>query len=79
MGSLVTRVLPTSSRGWTKQDVRIVLLGLDSAGKTTLLYKMKLNEVVTTYPTIGMNVSSSRDGTVLCCWDSDGRVSISDN
>lgn len=28
-------------------------LGLDAAGKTTVLYKLKLGEVVTTIPTIG--------------------------
>ena len=27
--------------------------GLDAAGKTTILYKLKLGEVVTTIPTIG--------------------------
>lgn len=29
------------------------MLGLDNAGKTTILYKLKLGEVVTTLPTIG--------------------------
>lgn len=29
-------------------------VGLDAAGKTTMLYKMKLGEVVTTIPTIGI-------------------------
>ncbi len=28
-------------------------VGLDAAGKTTVLYKLKLGEVVTTIPTIG--------------------------
>ena len=27
--------------------------GLDAAGKTTILYKLKLGEIVTTIPTIG--------------------------
>jgi GTPase SAR1 family protein len=31
----------------------ILMLGLDNAGKTTILYKLKLGEVVTTLPTIG--------------------------
>lgn len=31
-----------------------VLVGLDAAGKTTVLYKLKLGEVVTTIPTIGL-------------------------
>jgi GTPase SAR1 family protein len=31
-------------------------VGLDAAGKTTILYKLKLGEIVTTIPTIGENV-----------------------
>lgn len=34
----------------------VLLLGLDTAGKTTILYRLKLDEVVTTIPTIGFNV-----------------------
>lgn len=33
-------------------------VGLDAAGKTTILYKLKLGEVVTTIPTIGFNVET---------------------
>ena len=36
--------------------VRVIvtfLVGLDAAGKTTILYKLKLGEIVTTIPTIG--------------------------
>ena len=40
------------------KEHRIVMLGLDNAGKTTTLYKIKLGEVVQTTPTIG-NVSLS--------------------
>ena len=36
---------------------RILMVGLDNAGKTTILYKLKLGEVVTTLPTIGFNVT----------------------
>lgn len=38
-----------------KKEMRIVMLGLDAAGKTTILYKLKLGEVVTTIPTVGMS------------------------
>merc|ERR1719210_887379 len=41
-----------------KQDMRIPMVGLDAAGKTTVLYKLKLGEVVTTIPTIGFNVET---------------------
>ena len=41
-----------------KMDCRILMVGLDAAGKTTILYKLKLGEVVTTIPTIGKNTPS---------------------
>ena len=37
---------------------RIIMCGLDAAGKTTILYKLKLGEIVTTIPTIGFNVET---------------------
>ena len=40
------------------RHARIAMLGLDNAGKTTILYKLKLGEVVTTIPTIGFNVET---------------------
>ena len=40
------------------KPVRLLMLGLDAAGKTTILYKMKLNETVNTIPTIGFNVET---------------------
>merc|ERR1719188_1892473 len=36
----------------------MIMVGLDAAGKTTVLYKLKLGEVVTTIPTIGFNVET---------------------
>merc|ERR1712194_61240 len=48
--------------GWQrmigKTEMRILMVGLDAAGKTTILYKLKLGEVVTTIPTIGFNVET---------------------
>ena len=41
-----------------KRDMRILMLGLDAAGKTTILYKLKLGEVVSSVPTIGFNVET---------------------
>lgn len=37
-----------------KKEMRILMVGLDAAGKTTILYKLKLGEIVTTIPTIGV-------------------------
>ncbi len=39
-------------------QVRILILGLDNAGKTTILYRLHQGEVVTTIPTIGFNVET---------------------
>uniref|UniRef100_A0A0E0BKP6 Uncharacterized protein n=1 Tax=Oryza glumipatula TaxID=40148 RepID=A0A0E0BKP6_9ORYZ len=38
------------------KEYKIVVMGLDNAGKTTTLYKLHLGEAVTTAPTIGSNV-----------------------
>lgn len=39
---------------FAKKEMRILMVGLDAAGKTTILYKLKLGEIVTTIPTIGI-------------------------
>lgn len=39
---------------WAQKEMRILMVGLDAAGKTTILFKLKLGEVVTTIPTIGI-------------------------
>lgn len=44
-------------RLWGKKEMRILMVGLDAAGKTTILYKLKLGEIVTTIPTIGAAIS----------------------
>ena len=38
-----------------KRDMKIVVVGLDAAGKTTILNKMRFDEVMQTAPTIGVN------------------------
>eukprot|EP00261_Vitis_vinifera_P040594 XP_019081837.1 PREDICTED: ADP-ribosylation factor isoform X3 [Vitis vinifera] len=37
-------------------EMRVVMLGLDAAGKTTILYKLHIGEVLSTVPTIDLNV-----------------------
>uniref|UniRef100_UPI00358ECD91 ADP-ribosylation factor-like protein 4C n=1 Tax=Myxine glutinosa TaxID=7769 RepID=UPI00358ECD91 len=37
------------------RPLHVVIIGLDSAGKTTVLYRLKLGEFVNTVPTIGFN------------------------
>ena len=55
-------------------EYRILMLGLDAAGKTTILYKLKLGEPVTTIPTIGFNIETVEYNNIrLTCWDVGGR------
>jgi ADP-ribosylation factor-like protein 1 len=62
---------------WAKKEIRILILGLDNAGKTTLLYRLKIGEVVTTIPTIGFNVESvSYKNLNFNVWDLGGQTSI---
>eukprot|EP00730_Choanoeca_flexa_P007918 TRINITY_DN12414_c0_g1_i1.p1 TRINITY_DN12414_c0_g1~~TRINITY_DN12414_c0_g1_i1.p1 ORF type:complete len:183 (+),score=48.40 TRINITY_DN12414_c0_g1_i1:338-886(+) len=64
---------------WLKGDLnaRIVMVGLDAAGKTTILYKLKLGEVITTIPTIGFNVEEvSYKNLNLNVWDVGGQTKI---
>ena len=50
------------------------MLGLDAAGKTTILYKLKLNETVNTIPTIGFNVEQlTYKNLTFNCWDIGGQ------
>eukprot|EP01069_Polyplicarium_translucidae_P009608 Polyplicarium_translucidae@DN3329_c1_g1_i8.p2 len=60
-----------------RQEVRILMVGLDAAGKTTILYKLKLGEVVTTIPTIGFNVETVEYKNIsFIVWDVGGQVKI---
>ncbi|NXY86461.1 ARL14 protein, partial [Alcedo cyanopectus] len=57
------------------KQANILMLGLDSAGKSTLLYKFKSDDVFLTTPTIGFNVDmieTEKDFT-LTCWDVGGQ------
>ena len=56
MGLFVTKLYELFSEWNEGVPKRILLLGLDNAGKTTILYKVKLNENISTIPTIGFNV-----------------------
>ena len=53
MGSIYSRLV---AKIFDKREARVLMLGLDAAGKTTILFKLKLGEVVQSIPTIGFNV-----------------------
>ncbi|EPR59241.1 ADP ribosylation factor ARF1, partial [Toxoplasma gondii GT1] len=74
MGLSVSRLW---SRLFGKREMRILMVGLDAAGKTTILYKLKLGEVVTTIPTIGFNVETVEYKNIsFTVWDVGGQDKI---
>lgn len=59
------------------REMRILILGLDGAGKTTILYRLQVGEVVTTIPTIGFNVEQvTYKNLKFQVWDLGGQTSI---
>ena len=52
MGALIKSIL----NSFADMKAKILMLGLDNAGKTTILYQMKLNENIISVPTVGFNV-----------------------
>jgi len=59
------------------KERRILILGLDGAGKTTILYRLQVGEVVTTIPTIGFNVETvTYKNLKFQVWDLGGQTSI---
>jgi len=65
------------NRMFGKKAMRILMVGLDAAGKTTILYKLKLGEVVTTIPTIGFNVETVEYKNIsFTVWDVGGQDKI---
>merc|ERR1712070_379318 len=60
-----------------QSEMRMLMVGLDAAGKTTILYKLKLGEVVTTIPTIGFNVETVEYKNInFSVWDVGGQDKI---
>lgn len=65
------------ARLWSKANVRILMLGLDASGKTTVLFKLKLGEVMATIPTIGFNVETVEYKNInFTVWDVGGQTAI---
>lgn len=66
-----------SKRTINSEEVRILMVGLDGAGKTTILYKLKTGEAVKTIPTIGFNVETlDYQGLNFTIWDVGGQDKI---
>lgn len=74
MGGQFSKVM---GRLFGAKEMRLLMLGLDAAGKTTILYKLKLGQDVTTIPTVGFNVESVTYKNVkFNVWDVGGQDKI---
>jgi ADP-ribosylation factor protein 1 len=74
MGLSLTKISSYFSK---HNQARILVCGLDAAGKTTILYISRLGEVETVIPTIGFNVETLTYGNLkITAWDVGGREKI---
>eukprot|EP00118_Oscarella_pearsei_P009830 m.57482 g.57482 ORF g.57482 m.57482 type:complete len:179 (+) comp34745_c0_seq4:54-590(+) len=73
MGFLFSKLLSL----FGDQEHKIIIVGLDNAGKTTILYQFLMNEVVHTSPTIGSNVEEiTWKKNKFLMWDIGGQESL---
>mmetsp|Transcript_12512 Transcript_12512/g.22085 ORF Transcript_12512/g.22085 Transcript_12512/m.22085 type:complete len:197 (-) Transcript_12512:39-629(-) len=74
-----------ASRAWrrmfsTDTECKIVIVGLNNAGKTTILYNLHLGQVVLTQPTIGSNVEEVKhENITFQVWDLGGQENLRAN
>lgn len=62
---------------FTNEEHKVIIVGLDNAGKTTILYQFLMNEVVHTSPTIGSNVEEVVWKNIrFLMWDIGGQESL---
>ena len=74
MGFIFSKILDFFSR--SRNKFKIILLGIQNAGKTTILYRLSIGQLVKTTPTIGSNVEEiSYNNVKLQAWDLGGQES----
>eukprot|EP01083_Nonionella_stella_P065601 172049_1 len=57
----------------SKKEKRVIIVGLDAAGKTTIMYKLKMPSDLYTYPSCGMSMyieTGQYKGFDFTAWDS---------
>ena len=75
MGFLISKVIEFFSR--SKNNFKIIILGIQNAGKTTILYRLALGQLVKTTPTIGSNVEEINYNNVkFQAWDLGGQENM---
>ncbi|DBA02055.1 TPA: hypothetical protein N0F65_000302 [Lagenidium giganteum] len=74
MGSSFSRKM---ARFWNRNERRLLIVGLDAAGKTTILYNLRLGKAISSIPTVGFNVETIRfEKYKLNIWDVGGQDSL---
>lgn len=60
-----------------KKEKKIVFVGLDGAGKTSILYRIKMNKFIQTEHTLGFNLETVQyKDFLLNMWDIQGSEKI---
>ncbi|XP_029364607.1 putative ADP-ribosylation factor-like protein 5C [Echeneis naucrates] len=73
MGFLLTKMMAV----FGDREHKVIIVGLDNAGKTTILYQFLTQEAVHTSPTIGSNVEQiTVQKTHFLVWDIGGQESL---
>ncbi|CAH2224930.1 ADP-ribosylation factor 11 [Pelobates cultripes] len=70
-----------NSKPLHKKQARVVMMGLDFSGKSTILYKLKMNQTMETFPTVGFNVESLEmaKNVSVTIWDVGGQDKLRSN
>ena len=74
MGFILSKIIEFFTR--SRNNFKILLLGMQNSGKTTILYRLSLGQVVKTTPTIGSNVEELiYENVKFQAWDLGGQES----
>lgn len=75
MGFVLSKLWKKLS-GQKDGPIKVCIVGMQNSGKTTILYKLSLGEVIITQPTIGSNVEEvTHQNVKLQVWDIGGQES----
>ncbi len=74
MGFILSKIIEFLFKG--RNNFKIIILGMENAGKTTILYRLSLGQFVKTTPTIGSNVEELTYNNIkFQAWDLGGQES----
>ena len=74
MGFIISKIIEFFTKN--RNNFKVIILGMQNAGKTTILYRLTLGQYVKTTPTIGSNVEELTYNNVkFQAWDLGGQES----